>query len=169
MVIWVIGLSGSGKTFLAKEIFKKLRGKKIIVDGDTVRKYITYDLNYSKSDRKKNSQLISDLCRFLELQGFIVVCSILSIFRQHQKNNRSKFDQYFQIFIDAEISKLIKRNNKNVYSKKNVVGAKIKFPSPYKNDMVIKNNYLPYSQKKIQSIINKINNAKKNKEANKNP
>ena len=40
MVIWIIGLSGSGKTYLAKNLFKKFKGKKIIVDGDMVRKHI---------------------------------------------------------------------------------------------------------------------------------
>ena len=49
------------------------------VDGDMVRKYITYKLKYSIKDREKNSQLISDLCKFLEKQGFLVICSILSI------------------------------------------------------------------------------------------
>ena len=54
MVIWIIGLSGSGKTYLSKKIFKRLKGKKILVDGDTVRKYITYNLKYTKIDREKN-------------------------------------------------------------------------------------------------------------------
>ena len=52
MVIWIIGLSGSGKTYLSKKIYNKLKGKKILVDGDTVRKYITYNLKYSKKDRE---------------------------------------------------------------------------------------------------------------------
>ena len=163
MVIWIIGLSGSGKTFLSKKIYKKLNGKKILVDGDVVRKYLTYDLSYTEKDREKNSQFISDLCKFLEIQGFIVVCSILSIFRKHQKQNRKKFDNYFQIFINSKISKLKKRNTKKIYNKKNVVGKNIKFPSPIKSDLIIKNNFVPYSHKKIDQIVKKINNAKKNK------
>jgi adenylylsulfate kinase len=163
MVIWIIGLSGSGKTFLSKKIYKKLNGKKILVDGDVVRKYLTYDLSYTEKDREKNSKFISDLCKFLEIQGFIVVCSILSIFRKHQKQNRKKFDNYFQIFINSKISKLKKRNTKNIYNKKNVVGKNIKFPSPIKSDLIIKNNFVPYSNKKIDQIVKKINNAKKNK------
>ena len=85
MVIWIIGLSGSGKTYLAKKIFSKIKGKKIIIDGDTVRKFITYNLKYSKKDREKNSQIISDLCEFLENQGFTVICSIYQYF-QSTKN-----------------------------------------------------------------------------------
>ncbi len=163
MVIWIIGLSGSGKTYLSKKIFKRLKGKKILVDGDTVRKYITYKLKYSKDDRERNSQLISDLCKFLESQGFTVICSILSIFKKHQKQNRTKFVNYFQIFIDTKISELKKRNNRNIYLNKNVVGKTIKFPSPYKSDLIIENNFSPYSQKKIDQIIKKINNAKRDK------
>jgi adenylylsulfate kinase-like enzyme len=163
MVIWIIGLSGSGKTYLSKKIFKKFKDKKILVDGDTVRKYITYKLKYTKQDREKNSLLISDLCKFLETQGFTVVCSILSIFKKHQKLNRNKFDNYFQIFLKTKLSKVKKRNNKNIYSHSDVVGEKINFPLPYKNDLVIKNSFLPYSKKKIDQIVKKIHNVKNNK------
>ena len=163
MVIWIIGLSGSGKTYLAKKIFTKIKGKKILVDGDTVRKFITYNLKYSKKDREKNSQLISDLCEFLENQGFTVICSILSIFIKHQKLNRKKFKNYFQIFLKSNISALKKRNNKNIYSEENVVGKKINFPKPYKSDLIVENNFFSYSSEKRNEIIKKINNVKRNK------
>lgn len=166
MVIWIIGLSGSGKTYLAKKIFKKLKGKKILVDGDTVRKHITYNLKYTKADREKNSLLISDLCKFLESQNFTVVCSILSIFRKHQKINRNKFKSYFQIYLKTKLKKVEKRNNKNIYSYSNVVGKKIKFPIPYKSNLVIRNNFLPYKENKINQIINKINVISENKKKN---
>ena len=166
MVIWIIGLSGSGKTYLSKKIFQRFEGKKILVDGDTVRKYITYKLKYSKIDREKNSILISDLCKFLESQGFLVVCSILSIFRKHQKANRRKFQNYFQIFLKTELSNLKKRNNKKIYNKKNAVGNKINFPYPYKNDLIIKNNFLPYKKNLIDQIVKKIKDVKGNKKKN---
>ena len=80
MVIWIVGLSGSGKTYLAKSLFRSFKGKKIIVDGDIVRKYITYNLKYSKKDRKKKSQIISDLCQFLEAQGFLHLLNTINIY-----------------------------------------------------------------------------------------
>ena len=162
MVIWIIGLSGSGKTYLSKKIFGRIKGKKILIDGDTVRKYITYNLKYSKKDREKNSLLISNLCKFLESQGFKVICSILSIFKEHQKINRKKFSSYFQIYIKTNFKIVKKRNNKKIYSKKNVVGEKIFFPTPYKSDLTIKNNFLPYKKKMIDRIIKKINNVNRN-------
>ena len=118
MVIWIIGLSGSGKTYLSKKIYKRITGKKIHIDGDSVRKYLTYKLKYSINDREKNSIFITDLCKFLETEGFTVVCSILSIFRNHQKNNRLKFNNYFQIYLKTDLKVLKLRNNKNIYRQK---------------------------------------------------
>ena len=141
MVIWIIGLSGSGKSHYAKILHKKLKHS-IIVDGDEVRKYMTFKLGYKLSDRKQNSEIISNLCNFLEKQGLIVICPILSIFTQHQKENRKKFTNYYQIYIKSDLKNLIKRNSKNIYeNKKNVVGCDIKFPKPHKSDLTILNTY----------------------------
>ena len=96
-----------------------------------------------------------------------MICPILSIFTEHQKINRKKFKNYFQIFINSKILNLKKENIRKIYNKKNVVGQDIKFPKPYKSDLVIKNNFIPYSQKDIDQIIKKIVDAKKNKKNNK--
>ena len=160
MVVWIIGLSGSGKSFLANKIYKKLikkRKKVIWIDGDDVRKYLTYNLGYSIADRKKNSKLIADLCKFLENKGFIVICSILSIFKDHQKINRKKFKKYLQIYIKSNLEKLKKKNNNNVYqNKRNVVGKNITFPTPYKSYFIIdRDNKINYS-KTFKKIISRI-------------
>ena len=159
MVIWIIGLSGSGKTFLAKKLFKDLtnKGKKcFLVDGDVVRKYISYDLGYSLKDRKKNSIIISDLCKFIESNGFIVICSVLSIFPKHQKNNRKKFNKYLQIYIKSNLLKLIKVNSKKIYSKKNVVGKNIQFPDPYKSHFILNRSDVNKYKVLYKKILNKI-------------
>jgi len=161
MVIWIIGLSGSGKSFYAKKLakfFKKNKNKKVfVIDGDEVRKFITYKLKYSISDRKQNSLVISDLCRYLEFKGYIVICPILSIFRSHQKRNRKLFKKYLQIYIDVPIAELRKRNNKKIYSKKNVVGKDINFPDPYKSDLILKNTFSNDYKKNLKKILKLIN------------
>ena len=48
--IWFYGLSGSGKTYISKILHKKIKNS-VVIDGDKVRKLISTDLNYSKSDR----------------------------------------------------------------------------------------------------------------------
>tara|TARA_Y100000591_G_C21791347_1_gene676725 strand:+ start:1053 stop:1529 length:477 start_codon:yes stop_codon:yes gene_type:complete len=156
MVIWIIGLSGSGKSFYAKEIKKKISNS-IIVDGDEVRKYITTKLGYSSKDRKENSLMIIKLCSFLESKGLNVICPILSIFPQHQKKNRKIFKKYYQIYIEANKEDIVSRNKKKVYSlKKNVVGKDIKFPKPYESNLIIKNKFDQSYKKNIKRIISLI-------------
>lgn len=161
MVIWIIGLSGSGKSFYAKKIeesiLKKTNKKVIILDGDEIRKYLTSNLQYSLEDRKKNSIFIQNLCKFLEFKGFVVICSILSIFRSHQKRNRKIFNKYIQIFLDVPIEKLLKRNKKKIYLKKNVVGKEIKFSKPYMSDLVFINKFDKDYKDNINKIIEFIN------------
>lgn len=162
MVIWIIGLSGSGKTYLAKNLYKSLKkkNKTFLVDGDEVRKYLTYKLKYSHKDRKKNSIFISDFCKYLEFKGFIVICSILSIFKKHQKDNRRKFNKYFQIYIKSDFNQLAARNKKFIYTKKNVVGKDMKFPEPFNSDITIKNKFDKSFNIEIKKIL-KIINARK--------
>ena len=117
MVIWIVGLSGSGKSFLANKLKKKIKNS-IIVDGDQVRKYLTSDLGYNKIDRKKNSLMIQNLCKFLEIQKFNVICPILSIFPEHQKKNRKIFKKYIQIHLESSIKELQNKSQKIVYSLK---------------------------------------------------
>ena len=161
MVIWIIGKSGSGKTYLSKHLIKSLKKKKlkkiIWIDGDKFRKRYSKDLGYSLVDRKKNSKRIQNFCKKYDEKGYLVICSILSIFTNHQKINRKKFSNYFQIYIKTDTKILKFRNNKMVYSKKkNVVGKDIPFPKPYKSNAIIKNDFKKTFLNNIKKIENKI-------------
>jgi len=159
MVIWIIGKSGSGKSFFAKKIAKILNKKKNVfwLDGDEFRKYISYDIGYSIKDRKINSKRVQDFCKFLETKNYYVICSILSIFPEHQKKNKKIFKKYKQIYLKVENKILEKRNNKKVYSKKkNIVGVDINFNKPYKSDLIIENDFKNPSHK-IKTILKTLN------------
>jgi adenylylsulfate kinase len=160
MVIWFIGKSGSGKSFYAEKLFLYLKKKYkkfffFLLDGDMFRKYISSDLGYSKLERKKNSLRLINFCRYLETQNIVCICSILSIFPNHQKTNRKTFKKYIQIYISADSQLLKKRNRKKIYSKKNVVGKDILFPKPYNSDLTIQNNFKNYKSNflKIKKLI----------------
>ncbi len=159
MIIWIIGKSGSGKTYFAKLLKKSLekKYKRIIhIDGDEVRDTISKDLGYSRIDRKKNSLRIQGLCKLLENQNNLVICSILSIFKEHQRINRRYFQNYYQIYIRSDSKILEQKSLKKVYKlKKNVVGKDIKFVEPYKSDYIIKNDYIKNLNSDVK-IIKKI-------------
>lgn len=154
MVIWIVGKSGSGKTFFSKKIFKILHKQKkcFLVDGDEVRKYLNYDLKHNLLDRKRNSKRIQDLCLYLEKKNYIVICSILSIFNSHQKQNRKIFFKYKQIYLKVDQSIFNKRKSKLSRLKKNIVGKDLKFPNPYKSDLIINNDF-KNSKSKVKKMI----------------
>ncbi|WP_415284856.1 adenylyl-sulfate kinase [Candidatus Pelagibacter sp. Uisw_130] len=161
MVVWIIGKSGVGKTYFAKhlaQICKEKHKRLLWVDGDKFRKKYSRDLGYSLNDRRKNSLRIQKHCKKYEDKKYLVICSLISLFKSHQRKNRKIFTNYLQIFIKAN-SKLIERkNNKNIYSnKKNVVGRDILFPIPYKSDIVIKNNFNTLFKKNLKKIYTKLN------------
>lgn len=148
MVIWVIGLSGAGKTTLSKEIVKqvqKVQKNIILIDGDAVRELFGNDLGYTLHDRQLNADRICRLCKFLDDQGIHVVCSILSIFPQSRTWNRENLKNYYEVFIESSIDELIKRDSKGIYGKflrgeiKDVAGMDISFPIPDKPDLIIYN------------------------------
>ena len=156
MVIWIIGRSGSGKTFFSKKLYNYFYKKKIncfLVDGDEVRKYLNYKLKYTQKDRKINSQKIQDLCLYLEKKRYLVICSIQSIFKDHQLKNKKKFKLYKQIYLKVDEKIFNKRKSKLAKFKKNVVGKDIKFPEPYKSDLTILNDFKNYNTK-LKKIIN---------------
>ena len=162
MVVWSIGKSGSGKSFFAKKIAKILNKKKNVfwLDGDEFRKYISYDIGYSIKDRKINSKRIQNFCKFLETKNYFVICSILSVLPDHQKENKKIFKQYKQIYLKVENKILKERNNKKIYSKKkNIVGVDIDFNKPYKSNLTIENDFRNANQK-INTILKTLNETK---------
>ena len=158
MVIWLIGKSGSGKTFFAKKILSKIRRKKIHIDGDEIReKFFNNKLGFDLKSRRRNAEFIVNLCKYLEFKGHLVVCSILSVFPEIQKKNRKSFDNYFQIYLKTSTKILKINNSKKVYSnKKNIVGIDINFPKPYKSDLVIHNKFDKKYKIQLKKIFSKL-------------
>ena len=154
MVIWLVGLSGAGKSTIGRatyEIIKRDLPNTVFVDGDEVREVFRHDGDdaYSIDGRRVNSERISALCRWLDRQGINVVCSMLSIFDEHRKENREAFTSYFEVFIDASMEDLMARDYKDLYKeakaglRKNVVGIDIPFARPSEPDFILESGTPP--------------------------
>lgn len=152
MVIWIIGLSASGKTTLGKLIYeewKRTAPNTVFIDGDDIRKIFKHDTNknaYTLEERKRNADRICELCAWLDRQGINVVCSILSLFEESRNWNRMHYSKYFEIFIDVPMEVLMRREVKGLYASarkgetKNVVGIDIPFTPPTQPDYVFRND-----------------------------
>ena len=136
MLIWLLGKSGSGKTFFSKKIVKFLEKKKIKhfhIDGDEFRKYISYDLGFDKKSRYINGKRVFAFCNYLNAKKYLVVLSMQSAFSEMQTNNRKKIKKYLQFNLESNYTN-IKFKNKQKY----VLGKDIKF-DPIKGDLNILN------------------------------
>ena len=81
MIIWLIGLSGSGKTTIGRVLHELLEPRYpslVFLDGDEFRHIMGDDLGYSYEDRRKNARRLSHLCAFLDRQHVHMICAILS-------------------------------------------------------------------------------------------
>lgn len=149
MVIWLVGLSGSGKTTLGREIARQWRGSApntVLLDGDELRELFQHDRGdapYTLEGRYLNAQRIVALCKLLDRQGINVVCCILSVFPDMRAENRRRFSRYFEVFMDASLDALRRRDVKGLYAAAergdvtNVVGIDIPFERPIGSDMMI--------------------------------
>ena len=119
--LWLFGLSGSGKTYLSKKISKKIK-KSFIVDGDEIRKFVSFDLGYKKSDRVKQNKRVLGLAKIIIKNGYYPIIS--SVYLDPRTSSEAKKCKIRIInvirskkFIDRKLSK-----------KKNIVGKNIKQP-----------------------------------------
>ncbi|MCK5818681.1 MAG: adenylyl-sulfate kinase [Psychromonas sp.] len=164
MVIWLIGLSGAGKTMIGKVLYQQLKNKKqatVFVDGDDIRAIFAQSSlhDYSIEGRRISAERIQEICLWLDKQGIDVVCCNLGLFTDINNNNRNIFSTYKEIFIDVPIKNLINRDNKGLYSaalngeRSDVVGINIKYTTPLFADLIIKNSQ---KTKDINRYVEKI-------------
>lgn len=158
-MIWILGLSGSGKTSVGKklyEIVKNYQPNTVFLDGDLLREVWEEDLGHDIEGRYKNAHRISHLTRLLDAQGINVIAAVLSIFLEWQKWNRENFSSYFEVFLDTSMETILSRDSKGLYKKamsgkqKNVVGVDIAFPKPPNPDLVIQDG------KSLDHIVHEI-------------
>jgi len=148
MVLWIIGLSGVGKTTLAQQVTARLRqscDNVVMLDGDVMRALFPQDVDHTVVGRRRNAERISALAKFLDGQGIHVVAAVLSIFPEWQQWNREHFGEYVEVYLKASVDTLARRDIKNLYGPArrgkipNVVGVDIPFPEPARPDLVLDN------------------------------
>lgn len=152
MVIWLIGLSGAGKTTIGRrlvDLWREEAPHTVLVDGDEIRELFRHDERsdaHTIEGRRQNAERITALCEWLDGQGINVVCCILSIFPDMRGENRNRFSDYFEAYVSAPLSELEEHDEKGLYAKArngeivNVVGVDIDFPEPKDADLVIDNS-----------------------------
>lgn len=161
---WVTGLSGSGKTTIAKKLYKavsKHYGPTLLMSGDTLRRMFKIR-GYSVNERKKIDDLFVNFYKFITDQKINLIFTAIGMTNYTRNLNKKKINNYVEIYIKADVNKIIKLGKKRIYHSnvKNIVGVDIKAEFPKHpniqivNDFKSKPNYLAHVLfKKIKRII----------------
>jgi adenylylsulfate kinase len=121
-VLWLTGLSGSGKSTIAKELEKVLINKKIhsyVLDGDNIRHGLNSDLGFSETDRQENIRRVGAVSALFSDAGVIVIAAFISPFREGRQLAKEACgnEQFFEIFLDVPLTVCEERDPKGLYKK----------------------------------------------------
>ena len=170
ILFWITGLSGSGKTNLAKKILpfiEKKYGPTVHLDGDTLRGIFKL-YGYTFKERISNSEKFTKLAKLLTDQGINVIFSIVGLMNKPRTWNRNNIKKYIEIFIKSDVKKIIlKGKKKKIYkNKKDIIGVSIKQQFPKNPEITIDNTFdkdLDILESELRLKIKKIT-LKKNYE-----
>ncbi len=146
VTVWFTGLSGAGKTALAKRLEAELRGRGLKVerlDGDIVRQSLTRDLGFSKEDRDKNIERVTFVAKLLTRNGVAVLCSFISPYRAVRAQVREQVGNFVEVYCYAPLETLIERDVKGLYKKaiageiENFTGVSDPYEAPENPDVTI--------------------------------
>ena len=165
-VVWLTGLSGSGKTTIALQLEKELYKLGFLVqilDGDNIRAGINNNLSFSESDRTENIRRIAEVSKLFLNCGIITINCFVSPtikMRQIAKKIIGK-ENYYEIFIDADLETCEKRDVKGLYKKarngeiKNFTGIDSQYEKPNNPSLEVDTSELSIDQS-IEIILKNV-------------
>ncbi|EAK7842413.1 adenylyl-sulfate kinase, partial [Campylobacter jejuni] len=150
-VLWLTGLSASGKSTIANALEQKLHElgfHTYLLDGDNIRIGLNKDLGFDENSRVENIRRIAELCKLFVDSGLIILSAFISPFKSDRALARSlvKKDEFIEIFVDTPLELCEKRDPKGLYKKarngeiKNFTGIDSSYEKPQNPEIHLQNS-----------------------------
>lgn len=149
-VIWITGLSGAGKSTIARATVKQLRTQgeqPALIDGDEIRDAIRDPhISHDPASRLANAYRICRLARLLADQKHTVIVATMSIYHEIHSWNRRNYPNYFEVWVEVDLKALQCRDARGLYSRanngktSNVPGLDLGYERPLHPDLILTNN-----------------------------
>jgi adenylylsulfate kinase len=147
LVVWMYGMSGSGKSTIANATEKRLHKEgrmTTILDGDNLRSGLNQHLGFSDDDRRENIRRVSHVAKLFAQQGILTLVSVITPRQELRDLARDIIgDDYFEVYVKASYGLCEKRDVKGLYAKaasgeiKNFTGKDSSFEEPENPDLII--------------------------------
>ncbi|HYV07788.1 MAG TPA: adenylyl-sulfate kinase [Blastocatellia bacterium] len=144
--LWFTGLSGAGKTTLARIVEAELlsRGHRVeVLDGDIIRTNLSRGLGFSKEDRDTNIRRIGFVCNLLTRNGVVAIAAAISPYREVRDELRRDIGSFVEVYVKCPIDVLAERDVKGLYKKalageiKNFTGVDDPYEAPASAEVVV--------------------------------
>ncbi|MGB3410702.1 MAG: sulfate adenylyltransferase subunit CysN [Microthrixaceae bacterium] len=147
-VVWLTGLSGSGKSTIANQLEQNLHALGLhtyILDGDNVRHGLNQDLGFTDADRVENIRRVAEVSALMADAGLIVVVSFISPFSAERRMARELVGEgrFCEVFVDTPLAVAEQRDPKGLYQKarqgelSNFTGVDSPYEEPENADVII--------------------------------
>ncbi|HKG21853.1 MAG TPA: adenylyl-sulfate kinase [Blastocatellia bacterium] len=144
--LWFTGLSGAGKTTLARLVEGELksRGHRVeVLDGDVIRTNLSKGLGFSKEDRDTNIRRIGFVCDLLTRNGVVAIAAAISPYRSVREEVRKEIGSFVEVYVECPIAVLSDRDVKGLYKKalageiKNFTGVDDPYEPPLSAEVTV--------------------------------
>ena len=147
-VIWLTGLSGSGKSTIANALETTLFANGAhcyVLDGDNLRLGLNMDLGFTAEDRAENVRRVSEVAKLMVDAGLIVITALVSPFAADRNRAKSIFEEgeFLEVFVDTPVEICQQRDPKGLYKKSaagelpNFTGISQDYEAPLNPDLVL--------------------------------
>ena len=147
-VVWLTGLSGSGKSTIARELEKRLFDRDLqtmMLDGDNVRHGLSGDLGFTPNDRKENIRRVGEVARLFFEQGNVTLCTFISPYQEDRDRVRDLVadGRFFEVHVDCPLEVCKERDTKGLYEKAekgeiaNFTGVTAPYEAPENPEVVV--------------------------------